>query len=297
MYKLQLEEFKKSKEALLNGPYKELTQKVKNLPHYSAKVTLGDSVQVDGSPDNLEEIISLAKELKPWRKGPFTLFDTFIDTEWQSNLKYDIIKDSFNLEGKSVADIGCNNAYYLFRMLEQNPAKLVGFDPSPITYLQFEFINKFINSEIQYELLGVEHLLEYKEKFDVIFCLGVLYHRKDPITMLKYLKQSLNSGGEVILDTIIINGEDEICLTPRDRYAKMRNVFFLPTLSALKNWLFRAGFKEVEHIANKQTDIEEQRKTEWIHGESLETFLDENDPSKTVEGYPAPIRCYVKAKI
>ncbi len=296
---MQLEEFKQSKIALLEKVYRDLNQRVASLEPIVADVTLEDTISIsaDISEQEREKIIQLAKDLTPWRKGPFELFGTFIDTEWRSNLKYDIIKEHCSLEGKSVADIGCNNGYYLFRMLAHNPKKLVGFDPSPITYLQFQFLNKFISAPIEYELLGVEHLLEYNEKFDLIFCLGVLYHRKDPISMLKALKQSLNKEGALILDTLIIDGEEEICLTPKDRYAKMKNVFFLPTLNALKNWLFRAGFAHIEHIGNKKTTLCEQRKTQWIKGESLERFLDKDDENKTVEGYPAPIRCYIKAKI
>ncbi|HBY85223.1 MAG TPA: tRNA 5-methoxyuridine(34)/uridine 5-oxyacetic acid(34) synthase CmoB, partial [Colwellia sp.] len=36
--------------------------------------------------------------------------------------------------------------------------------------------------------------------------------------------------------------------------------------------------------------LDEQRKTEWIDTESLQDFLDPNDSSKTIEGYPAPKR-------
>lgn len=35
------------------------------------------------------------------------------------------------------------------------------------------------------------------------------------------------------------------------------------------------------------TTTEEQRRTEWMITESLADFLDPNDHSKTVEGYPA----------
>ncbi|KQI56524.1 tRNA methyltransferase, partial [Campylobacter jejuni CVM 41905] len=73
----------------------------------------------------------------------------------------------------------------MFKMLEFNPAKLIGFDPSIKYRLQFELINALAKTPIEYELLGVEDLPRYGLKFDVIFCLGVIYHRSDPIKMLK----------------------------------------------------------------------------------------------------------------
>jgi len=260
--------------------------------------TLTDSLNVDAqlTPEERTQFLNAAKALMPWRKGPFTLCDTFIDTEWRSNIKYDLIEPHLSVKDKIVADVGCNNGYYMFRLLAQNPKRLVGFDPSPLFNLQFELFDKFVHSGIIYELLGIEHLEFYEHKFDIILCLGVLYHRSDPIASLKSLAKALNKRGEIIIDTLIIQGDDELCLFPKDRYAAMRNVYFLPTIPALKNWLYRAGFEDIEVIAVKQTDFEEQRKTEWIGSQSLNNFLQSDDMSKTVEGYPAPLRGYLKAR-
>ena len=265
----------------------------------NVQVKLGDTIEI--LPENLSEedesyIYNTAKLIHPWRKGPFQLSKTFIDSEWRSNLKYNLLRPHFDLKDKVVGDIGCNNGYYLFRMMEDNPKRLIGFDPSAITYCQFKFLDHFIESEITYELLGVEHLEYYEHRFDVLFCLGVLYHRADPIGMLKSLFKGLNEGGELILDTFMIDGEEDICLTPRDRYSKLRNIYFIPTVSALKNWCYRAGFDEIEVLATVKTKSEEQRRTDWIQTQSLDDFLDKNDQNRTVEGYPAPKRIYIKAK-
>jgi len=277
-------------------PYQEA---IKSLPNYiDVEVTLEDKVGLhipNLSKEAAEEIRQTALLMKPWRKGPFQINDLFIDSEWQSQIKYNLLESHFNLKDKIVGDIGCNNGYYLFRMLAQKPKKLIGFDPSAIYYSQFQFINHFVQSDIIYELLGVEHVGFYEHKFDMLFCLGVLYHRSDPVAMLKSLFKGLNKGGELILDTFMIDGEDEVCLTPKDRYSKIPNIYFVPTVNALKNWCFRAGFYTVEVLETMVTESNEQRKTEWIETESLENFLDPNDSTKTVEGYPAPKRVYIKA--
>jgi tRNA (mo5U34)-methyltransferase len=179
-------------------------------------------------------------------------------------------------------------------MQEDNPKSLVGFDPSPIYKTQFDFLNHFIKSEIVYELLGVEHLEFYEEKFDIIFCLGVLYHRSDPVVMLKQLFKGLDKQGEVILDTFYIDGDNEMCLCPKSTYSKIPNIYFVPTIPVLRNWCLRAGFKSFEVLKTSVTQANEQRKTQWIEGESLKDFLNPNDSTKTVEGYPPPARVYVK---
>jgi tRNA (mo5U34)-methyltransferase len=241
-------------------------------------------------------IEAVARSLMPWRKGPFRLGNLLIDSEWRSQIKYNLLRPHLDLKGKRVGDIGCNNGYYLYRMLEESPAELTGFDPSPLYHVQFRFLERFFRTGIRYELLGVEHLPFYEEPFDTLFCLGVLYHRPDPVGTLKALRKGLKKGGELYLDTFMIEGEAEICLTPAERYSKIPNIYFIPTIPALKNWCHRAGFESVEVLAVRQTDTEEQRKTDWIATQSLEDFLDPKDPSKTVEGYPAPIRVYLRAR-
>ncbi len=272
-----------------------LREMIDNLPSLEAKVEFSDTIDIRTSI--IHDFTKEAKALMPWRKGPFKIDELFIDSEWQSFLKYNLLKPYFNLKDKVVADVGCNNGYYMFRMLEQNPKKIVGFDPSPLFKTQFDFINHFVKSDIVYELLGVEHLGIYDTKFDTIFCLGVLYHRSDPISTLKSLKKALNDEGELFLDSFMIDGDEDVCLTPKERYSKIPNIYFVPTVSALKNWCFRAGFKDVEVLEIKKTTLDEQRKTEWIEGESLGEFLDKDNPKLTVEGYPAPKRVYIRAKV
>ncbi len=290
---------KKMEKSLFYKNIAPLRKLISELPDFEdITVSLEDIISINSTKatkENKDFIDFVAKKLMPWRKGPFKILNTFIDSEWKSQIKYNLLKPYFDIKDKKVADIGCNNGYYMFRMLKEKPKKIVGFDPSALFKTQFDFINHFIKSDICYELLGVEHLGLYEEKFDTIFCLGVLYHRSDPISTLKSLKQGLNKNGELFLDTFIIDGEEEYALTPKDRYSKIPNIYFIPTVNALSNWLYRAGFKNIELLEIKKTDLNEQRKTSWIQSQSLENFLNPSNPNITVEGYPAPKRAYIKA--
>ncbi len=272
-----------------------LREALRTLPDISATCSHGDTVTLRSEEAvDVERLEQIARMMMPWRKGPFDLFGLTIDTEWRSDLKYNFLRPHFNLRGKKVADIGCNNGYYMFRFLEDAPSRVVGFDPSALFKSQFDLIDHFARTGIVYELLGVEHLPYYEEKFDVIFCLGVLYHRSDPVAMLKALAQGLEKGGEIYLDTFIIDGDEPVALCPAESYSKISNVYFVPTLRALENWCLRAGFKTFEVLGTVVTTSDEQRKTDWIESQSLEDFLDPADSSKTIEGYPAPKRGYVR---
>jgi tRNA (mo5U34)-methyltransferase len=252
------------------------------------------------SHEDLKKIKNLSEALIPWRKGPFKIFDLEINSEWRSNLKWDRIKPHLpNLEGKNILDIGANNGYYMFRMAASNPKLILGIDPVVHNYAQFNFLQKFAKiSSLRFELLGIEHLKFFKEFFDVIFSMGIIYHHKNPIEQLQDIRNALKPSGTVILESIGIPGENPMALFPHGSYAKMSNVWFIPTISCMFNWAHKAKFKNIEIISSSKMTLDEQRNTPWCPKpfQSLEDFLDPNDRDKTIEGYPAPMRFCLSLK-
>ncbi|MCK5883514.1 MAG: tRNA 5-methoxyuridine(34)/uridine 5-oxyacetic acid(34) synthase CmoB [Bacteriovoracaceae bacterium] len=270
----------------------------KSFNYSQAAVTIGDSSEI--SEEEKKQIIDSMQSMLPWRKGPFNLFGIELDAEWRSDFKWERLKNSISsLEGKKILDIGCNNGYFMFRMLEQNPELVIGIDPMTACDAQFQVMNKYANSsKLHFELFGVEHLDCFKGLFDTIFSMGIIYHHRHPIQQLIDIREALVPGGEAILETIGIPGEESYALFPEDRYAKMRNVWFIPTLSCFINWAKKAKFIDVEVIAATPLTDEEQRNTPWCPApfQSLNDFIDPEDPTKTVEGHPAPMRFCIKAK-
>ena len=249
--------------------------------------------EIEGS----EDLENSLKGLKPWRKGPFTVKDVKIEAEWQSNLKWDRLSDWIGplLEDKTVLDVGCGNGYYMYRCLEHNPQFVLGIDPSLLFNFQFHTLQKFTPSEkLAYLQLGIENADLFNGQFDTVICMGVLYHRRDPVVCLKQLKALLKPNGTLILETLIINGEGQDILVPDGRYAKMPNVHYIPTTAQLMKDITDAGFKAHTLIDRNETSTEEQRSTEWSTPSSLEDFLDTKDPSLTVEGYPRPLRLLIQ---
>ncbi|MFC1616597.1 tRNA 5-methoxyuridine(34)/uridine 5-oxyacetic acid(34) synthase CmoB [Candidatus Margulisiibacteriota bacterium] len=237
------------------------------------------------------------KELIPWRKGPINIYDIKIDAEWQSNLKWDRLNSVYkSLKDRKILDIGCGNGYYMYRMLEHKPKFILGIDPSQLCFYQFFTINKYKKANNIYFLpMGLEKLDAFDKYFDVVFCMGILYHRRSPLDALKTIKNVMARKSTLVLETLFYPGEEEIAFCPKKRYAKMHNVYFIPTINCLLNWLENAGFNNLEVISTTKTTTEEQRKTEWMPWESLSDFLDPNDHSKTIEGYPAPQRVIITA--
>ena len=279
-------------------PIKELKIPKLSTDFSNSLVQLGKEGEVDEIMQN--KILEAAKGLIPWRKGPFQILGQEIDAEWRSDFKWDRLKKHLiSLKGKKVLDIGCNNGYFLFRMLEQKPAYLLGIDPYPPYYFQFQFLQSLAQEpNAFFELFGVEHLHYFHELFDVIFSMGIIYHQRHPLEQLITIRNALKPGGQMILETIGIPGENSVALFPEDRYAQMRNVYFVPTLSCLINWVKKAKFIEIEVISDTLLTNEEQRNTPWCPTpyKSLDEFLDPNDKTRTVEGHPAPRRFCISAR-
>jgi tRNA (mo5U34)-methyltransferase len=260
-----------------------------------------DTVRI-GTPEELtpaqqETLHRAMRDFMPWRKGPFDLFGLAIDAEWQSFRKWNrLLPELPDLKNKAVADIGCNNGYYMFRMAPHHPRCVVGFEPMLQHYYCFQALNHLAGQEHLFiEPFGVEQIIHYPRSFDVVFLMGIIYHRISPVTMLREIREAMRPGATLIVESQAIPGEEPVALFPEERYAKVPGTYFVPTANCLVNWLKRVGFDEVKCFASHAMSSEEQRKTEWMIFESYSDFIDPNDPTRTVEGYPAPLRVFVKA--
>lgn len=261
----------------------------------------GDSVTIgkqdDCSDDSREQLREVLREFMPWRKGPFELFGINIDCEWRSNLKWQRLQKHIRpLSGKLVLDIGSGNGYYAWRMLGNGARHVVGVDPTLLFVMQFQVLKKYWPSApIDIMPLGIQHLPSGRPGFDTVFSMGVLYHRRDHMAHLQQLRQTLKPGGELVLETLVLNEESNNILRPDGRYAKMNNVHAIPGLVLLQQWVEEAGYRNVRTVDVTVTTTDEQRPTDWMQFESLPDFLDKQDRTKTIEGYPAPVRAIVLA--
>ena len=286
-------------QAYTHGEIVEWENLLNELPEFPIKeIEIQQQVSVT-SRSNLTEnekqkFITQLKQLHPWRKGPFHLMGVDIDTEWRSDWKWERIRRQISpLKNRTVLDVGCGNGYHCWRMLGDGARWVLGIDPSQKFLAQFAIMQKYLQQDNCHMLpLGVEDMPREmgKHAFDSVFCMGVLYHQKSPIQLLYQLKNLLRAKGELILETLVVDGDQNRLLVPNSRYAQMRNVWFLPSTKMLEIWLEKCGFVDIRTIDVNQTSLNEQRTTDWMTFHSLENFLDSQDPNKTIEGYPAPKR-------
>ncbi|MDH4109266.1 MAG: tRNA 5-methoxyuridine(34)/uridine 5-oxyacetic acid(34) synthase CmoB [Gammaproteobacteria bacterium] len=235
--------------------------------------------------------------LAPWRKGPFRLGSLSIDSEWRSNLKWDRVAASIRpVAGRTVLDVGSGNGYYALRLRGAGARLVLGVDPTLLYVVQFLAITRYLEPEPVHVLpLRLEELPGPVPAFDTVLSMGVLYHQRSPLDHLHRLREALRPGGELVLETLVLPGDEALARTPADRYARMRNVWLLPTVPELLVWLARSGFRDTRVADLAVTTTGEQRRSDWMPFESLAEALDPADPSRTVEGWPAPRRALLLA--
>lgn len=248
-------------------------------------------------PNTSTGIETALRQLAPWRKGPFSVCGVPIDSEWRSDLKFDRILRHVDLVGRSILDVGCGNGYYSLRALGAGARLALGVDPTWLFVAQFAALSRFTGTaQVGVLPLTLEDLPEHMEPFDCVFSLGVLYHSRTPLDHLLRLRRYLKPQGKLVLETLITAGPTGYVLTPTERYACMRNVWSIPAPGTLLEWLERAGYQKARIVDVTPTSPEEQRASSWSSNHSLINCLDPDDFTKTIEGYPAPVRALAIAE-
>ncbi len=281
-----------------HGTLPQWEETLAKLPDLQARsVELKSEVCVDGP--GVAELEELLRAFHPWRKGPYHIHGIQIDTEWRSDWKWDRVLPHLQpLQGRTILDVGCGNGYHCWRMAGEGAKLAIGIDPSPLFICQFFAVKNFIRDPRAWVLpLGIEDAPAAPGAFDTVFSMGVLYHRKNPSEHIEQLKSFLRPGGELVIETLVVDGPQGQVLAPEGRYAKMRNVWNIPSIPTLEHWMRASGLQNIRTVDVTTTTAEEQRPTEWMTFESLPDFLDPADSSKTIEGHPAPKRAVVVAAV
>lgn len=279
-----------------HGDFPRWRNAIDALPELRAPgLQVSDRVVLDGETD-MAALRDALEALRPWRKGPFEVAGLHIDTEWRSDWKWQRIRPGIaSLQDHRVLDVGCGNGYFGWRMLADGAREVIGIDPTLLFCMQHQAIQRYARDPRNWVLpLRIEEVPQ-GAVFDSVFSMGVIYHRRDPQAHVDHLASLARAGGQVVLESLIVEGDTG--LAPPDRYARMRNVWYLPSVGDMLAWMQDAGLVNVRCIDVTPTGTDEQRSTHWMPFESLREALDAADPGQTVEGLPAPVRATVVGDI
>jgi SAM-dependent methyltransferase len=112
------------------------------------------------------------------------------------------IPNDGGLAGKCVLDIGANDGFFTLAALNAGARRAVAIDSADwATYprnIQYASAAWGLKPEV---VRGDFRTYQFREKFDVVFFFGVLYHLQDVFTPLRQLRELLADDGVLYIET------------------------------------------------------------------------------------------------
>ncbi len=234
----------------------------------------------------------------PWRKGPYSFESFTLDSEWNGSMKWERFEKHLDVRQKKILDVGSGNGYFSLLMGLHGAQSVVALEPFMLFNYQFHAIRSLANNTEQVHMfpLKLDDIQPSAGAFDIVLSMGVLYHHLSPLMHLQQLKRMLTSTGTLVLETLYIDAQKGGILTPKGRYAHMRNVWVIPSINTLIGWLETLGFTQILVLDINTTSSKEQRATQWL-GDAPQSLADFVSGEYTLEGYPRPKRVMISAQL
>jgi tRNA (mo5U34)-methyltransferase len=164
-----------------------------------------------------------------------------------------------SLAGKRVLDLGCNAGFWSLAAIEAGAEYVRGVDGRQMHVDQAEFV---------FEVKGVERdryrfeqadVFSYDpgEKFDVVMCLGLLYHVSKPFELFQRISEW--NTDLLVVDTAIDPGRGPYFRIAGQNLDEPRSAFdrpvaLHPTSQAVERLALESGYQEVAMLAPRFTD-------------------------------------------
>jgi tRNA (mo5U34)-methyltransferase len=126
--------------------------------------------------------------------------------------RLDSIPKSF--EGMSVLDVGAFDGFYAYLAEHRGASRVLALDNEQYLHWvkdrwdielegaeAFDAIHDLLDSKVEYRKMDALEAGGLDEKFDFIFCYGILHRVEDPFGLLKALGSRLSDRGQIVVET------------------------------------------------------------------------------------------------
>lgn len=151
-----------------------------------------------------------------------------------------------NLTGKTVLDVGCSDGLFSFECERRGAKSICAIDNwsgGKVTSPKgFTTAHQLLRSKVNYfeaDLLALD--TDALGQFDIVLCLGVVYHLHHPLLGLEQLAKL--TRGTLYLESEVVSGDISTMQFVKGAYHGDAGTWWLPTIKCLVEMAEASGFR------------------------------------------------------
>ncbi len=174
--------------------------------------------------------------------------------------------------GMSVLDVGCFDGFYAFLAEHRGAERVVAVDNEQYRLWVasrwgveleggegFRAVHRLLGSAVEYRRMDAFALDRLEERFDFVYCFGILHRVENPLGLLRVLRARTVDGGTVLVETYGVgpegrNGPAIHVSEPGEVYARDEFVYWGFGDAGLQRLARIAGFSSVESLVDVEVD-------------------------------------------
>lgn len=174
--------------------------------------------------------------------------------------------------GMSVLDVGTFDGFYAFLAEQRGADRVVAVDNEQYRLWVasrwdveleggegFRAIHRLLGSAVEYRRVDAFELDRLDERFDLVYCFGILHRVENPLGLLRVLRGRTASGGTVLIETYGVRPEDRDgpairVSEPGGVYARDEFVYWGFGQTGLERLAQIAGFSRAESLVEVEVD-------------------------------------------
>jgi tRNA (mo5U34)-methyltransferase len=174
--------------------------------------------------------------------------------------------------GMSVLDVGCFDGFYSFLAERRRAERVVAVDNEQYRLWVasrwgvelaggegFRAVHRLLGSTVEYRRMDAFALDGLQERFDLVYCFGILHRVESPLGLLRVLRGRTVDGGTVLVETYGVAPEDRNgpairVSEPGEVYARDDFVYWGFEDAGLERLARIAGFSRAESLITVEVD-------------------------------------------
>src|SRR6266536_5981801 len=174
--------------------------------------------------------------------------------------------------GMSVLDVGTFDGFYAFLAERRGAERVVAVDNEQYRLWVasrwgveleggegFRAVHGLLGSAVEYRRMDAFALDGLEERFDLVYCFGILHRGENPLGLLRVLRGRTASGGTVLVETYGVGPEDRNgpvirVSEPGEVYARDEFVYWGFANAGLQRLAQIAGFSCVESLVDVEVE-------------------------------------------